>query len=184
MKKLTFRGAMISGAVLSGLLTALTALGYAFFCTGWLLSTAITFGTVFYHFAMRLTVGALVPATFDHRSAWFQPKTFEAKLYRRLRVKKWKNRMPTYDPQLFSMPDNTMDAIVSHMCQAEVVHEIIIVCSFLPLLFSLLWGSFWVFFITSVLAAAIDTSFVIMQRYNRPRVEQLINKYTSRRDTL
>lgn len=92
--------------------------------------------------------------------------------------------MPTYDPRLFSMQNNTMDAIVSHMCQAEVVHEIIIVCSFLPLLFSLLWGSFWVFFITSVLAAAIDTSFVIMQRYNRPRVEQLINKYTSRRDTL
>ena len=176
MKKKTFRGFMIATAVCFGLLTALTAFGYACSQIGWLLDTAITFGTTFYHFAMRLVVGTFVPNTFDHKKGWFQPKAFEAELYRRLQVKKWKNHMPTFDPRLFSMQDNTPTAILAHMCQAEIVHEVIIVCSFLPVLFSLLWGSFWVFFITSVLAAGIDTSFVIMQRYNRPRVERLMSR--------
>ena len=135
MKKLTFRGFMIAATAFTGLLTLLTALGYAFFCAGWLLSTAIAFGTTFYHFAMRLTVGSLIPHSFDHRKSWFQPKRFEAKLYRKLQVKKWKNGMPTFDPRLFSMAENTPQSILAHMCQAEVVHEVIILCSFLPLLF-------------------------------------------------
>ena len=176
MKKLTFRGIMIAAAVSTGLLTLFAGLGYAFSRIGWLMDTAITFGTTFYHFAMRLVVGSFIPNTFDHRKDWFQPKAFEAELYRRLQVKKWKNHIPTFDPRLFSMQDNTPTAILAHMCQAEVVHEVIIVCSFLPVLFSLIWSSFWVFFITSVLAAEIDTSFVIMQRYNRPRVERLITR--------
>jgi len=184
MKKLTFKEQIIVFAGISGILTLLAALAHFVFPAEWLLSTAITCGTTFYHFVMRLLVGYSVPNTFDHRSVWFQPKSFEAKLYRKLQVKKWKNHMPTYDPRLFSLSDNTPDKVLAHMCQAEVVHEIIIVCSFLPLLCSLLWGSFWVFFITSILAAAIDTSFVIMQRYNRPRVERLIKKQLSRRDTL
>lgn len=162
----------------------LCALIYRFTPLGWLLSCAITFGTTFYHFAMRLIVGYLIPNAFDHRSAWFQPKAFEMKLYQKLQVKKWKDRMPTYDPRLFSITDNTLDTIVRNMCQAEVVHEVIILCSFLPLLFSLIWDSFFVFFITSVLAAAVDTLFVIMQRYNRPRLVRLMNKQNSRRDTL
>ena len=180
MKKLTFRSAMIVAAIITGLLTLLTTLSYAFFPAGWLLSTVITLGTTFYHFAMRLLVGHLIPNTFDHRCIWFQPKAFEAKLYRTLRVKKWKDRMPTYDPRLFSLTENTPEQILRNMCQSEIVHEVIIACSFLPLLFSLLWDSFYVFFITSVLAAATDALFVIIQRYNRPRVERLLNKQSRR----
>lgn len=162
----------------------LCTLIYRFTPLGWLLSCAITFGTTFYHFAMRLLVGYLVPNTFDYRSAWFRPKPFEAKLYRKLRVKKWKDRMPTYDPRLFSMAENTPEQILKNMCQSEVVHEIIVLLSFLPLLFTLIWDDFFVFLITSVLAAVADTSFVILQRYNRPRVERLINKQNIRRSPL
>ena len=180
MKKLTFRGAMIAAAGCFGLLTTLAVLAYRLLDAQWSLSLAITFGTTFYHFAMRLLVGYSVPNTFDYRSAWFQPKSFEAKLYRKLQVKKWKDHIPTYNPRLFSLSDNTPNEILAHMCQAEVVHEIIIVGSFLPVLFSLMWDSFWVFFITSTLAAAIDTSFVIMQRYNRPRLGDLLQKQQNR----
>lgn len=184
MKKLTFRGAILAAAILTGLLTALTALGYRMYPAGWLLSCAITFGTTFYHFAMRLLVGALVSNRFDCRSPWFQPKAFEAPLYKALKVKKWKDRMPTYDPRLFCLTENTLEQIVRNMCQAEVVHEVIVLLSFVPMLFSLVWGSFPVFLITSILAAGIDTLFVMLQRYNRPRLVRLMNKQHSRRCTL
>ena len=56
------------------------------------------------------------------------------------------------------------------MCQAEIVHEVIVVLSFLPLLAAIPFGAFPVFLITSLLAAMYDLTFVIMQRYNRPRI--------------
>ena len=143
---------------------------------GLLLTFAISFGTTCYHFAMRLLVGVIIPNRFDPQAKWFQPKSFEAVLYRFLRVKHWKKHMPTYDPRLFSLQENTAEQIAANMCQAEVVHETIILCSFLPLLFSLVWGDFPIFLITSLAAALLDTLFVIMQRYNRPRILRLMTK--------
>lgn len=179
MKKLTFRDWILIFAIFTGLATALAALGYVLLSAGWLLTVAISFGTTFYHFAMRLLVGYFIPNTFDYRRAWFQPRSFEKKLYRFLRVKKWKDRMPTYDPRLFCLTENSLAQIVNNMCQAELVHEVIAVLSFLPLLFSFVWDSFWVFLITSVLAAAIDTLFVMLQRYNRPRLVKILTKQRS-----
>lgn len=179
MKKITFPRIMIGTTWISGLVALGAALLYRLTEAGWLLSLAITFFTVFYHFAMRLTVGALIPNTVCPTSRWFQPRPFEAPLYKRLRVKKWKDRMPTYDPRLFSLQDNTLEGIVRNMCQAEVVHEVIALCSFIPLLFSLMWGTFGVFLTTSLLAAALDLSFVMLQRYNRPRILRLIKMQTA-----
>ena len=87
--------------------------------------------------------------------------------------------MPTYDPRQFSLNENTPEQVVRNMCGAEVVHEIIMVCSFLPLLTVPLFGAFWVFFITSLLAALFDCLFVIAQRYNRPRLERILRKKES-----
>ena len=50
------------------------------------------------------------------------------------------------------------------------------VASFVPLLFSLAVGVLPVFLITSLIAAAFDMIFVIIQRYNRPRLLRLINR--------
>ena len=62
------------------------------------------------------------------------------------------------------------------MCQAELVHETITVLSFVPVLFAIWFGQLPVFLITSLLAAAFDMQFVILQRFNRPRVIKFINK--------
>lgn len=50
------------------------------------------------------------------------------------------------------------------------MHRIIMVLSFVPLLFIIPFGEPAVFAITSVAACLIDCTFVIIQRYNRPRV--------------
>ena len=145
-----------------------------------ILSIAITFGTISYHFLMRLFVGYVVNGIFHNRfnynRKWFQEKKFEKRLYEVLRVKKWKDKMPTFAPEMLDLKAHTWEEIAGAMCQSEVVPSIIVVLCFVPILATLLWGTFWVFFITSVLSACVESMFVIMQRYNRPRVIKMIEK--------
>ena len=160
---------------------ALTAVFYGLnrcFPTDLFFSLAITAGTTFYHFGMRLLVGAVLPRCFRHPEScrWFQQKAFEPRLYESLNVKGWKNRMPTYDPSSFSLRENTLEQVIFNCCVSEAVHEVIVLLSFVPLLFTLLWGALPVFLITSMLAAAYDSCFIIMQRYNRPRLVQILSK--------
>ena len=145
--------------------------------SGALLSLAITFGTIAYHFLMRLAVGHVIDRIMqnqaDYTHPWFQVGQRETRFYNKLRLKHWKNRMPTYAPDLFDPDRHSWDEIAQAMCQAELVHETIVVFSFLPLLAAIWWDSFGVFLVTSLCAAALDLSFVFMQRYNRPRVLRL-----------
>lgn len=145
-----------------------------------LLSLAITFGTCSYHFLMRLIVGCGINAVYhnrmDYHKKWFQPKTWESGVYKKLKVKNWKEKMPTYDVDTFSFELHSMEEIVMAMCQSEVVHEAIVVLSFIPVSFSIRFASFGVFLVTSILAAIFDMMFVIMQRYNRPRLVRILKK--------
>ena len=141
---------------------------------------SITFCTALYHFAMRLMVGIIcnkfIEPKLNYNSEWFKEKKFEKKLYKFLKVKKWKKFAPTYSPESFSLKDNSKEDIIRTMCGAEVVHEIIIVLSFLPLLVSVQLDSVIEFIITSVIAALVDSVFVIIQRFNRPRVWKLLER--------
>lgn len=143
-------------------------------------SVAITFGTTFYHFAMRLAVGDLIGRIFhnhmDHTHKWFEEKAFEQKLYKKIKVKNWKKRLPTLNPQDFSLKEHSVEDIIQVTCQAEIVHEVIMVLSFVPVLFTGWLGSFDTFFITSCAACLFDSLFVIIQRYNRPRLMRLLRK--------
>ena len=173
------RGMRVIAAVSVGLLFVFTV-WYLCFPSGWVLSAAITFGTVAYHFCMRLVVGMLIDRRMQNRAdgtkPWFRMRTWERQLYARLGVKHWKRWLPTYDADAFSPKCHTWEEIVGAMCQAEIVHEIIIPLSFLPM-FAVPWfGAFPVFFCTSILAALFDLQFVILQRYNRPRVLRFIEK--------
>lgn len=179
MKKPTsFPKVMKGTAAVTFAATAILALVNHFLPQGWLTAAAISTGTTCYHFAMRLAVGwvipKLLPRELHHK--WFQPKAFEPRLYEKLNVKRWKDHMPTYDPASFSLRENTLDQIVYNSCVSEAVHEVIIVLSFVPLLFTIWWGTFPVFLITSILAAMLDCSFVLIQRYNRPRLVRILKK--------
>lgn len=167
-------------AVVLVVLTIIFALIYQWNPNTVILSMAITFGTISYHFLMRLAVGYVVNGIFhnkfNYKRKWFQEKKFEKRLYEVLRVKKWKDKMPTFAPEMLDLKVHTWEEIAGAMCQSEVVHSIIVVLCFVPILATLIWGTFWVFFITSVLAACVESMFVIMQRYNRPRVIRMIEK--------
>ena len=164
--------------------TVILAISYKVTSSGILLPLAITSGTIAYHFVMRLMVGLAFHATMrnkaDYRKRWYQVSKREMAVYEKLKVKQWKRRMPTYDPALFDPRLHTWEEIVQAMCQAELVHETIAVLSFLPILAGIWFGEYTVFIVTSVLSAACDMVFVIMQRYNRQRVTKLLNRKSVR----
>lgn len=164
--------------------TVILAISYKVTSSGILLPLAITSGTIAYHFVMRLMVGLAFHATMrnkaDYRKRWYQVSKREMAVYEKLKVKQWKRRMPTYDPALFDPRLHTWEEIVQAMCQAELVHETITVLSFLPILAGIWFGEYPVFIVTSVLSAACDMVFVIMQRYNRQRVTKLLNRKSVR----
>ena len=169
--------------ILALLFTALTMVFvniYQFHKIGFILAMGITFATFSYHFLMRLAVGTVVNCIvqnrMDYTKWWFRPRSFEKRVYDFLKVKKWKRYVPTYDPDTFSIEKHSLKEIVQATCQSEVVHEIIFVFSFLPILFSIPFGEFFIFLITSILAALFDLTFVILQRYNRPRILSLMER--------
>ncbi len=148
--------------------------------TGIYKTLAITAGTIAYHFIIRMVAGyafnGLKRNHADYHHRWYQIHSWENKLYSLMNVKLWKNKMPTFDPDMFNPKIHTWDEIVQAMCQSELVHETNVVLSFVPVIASVWFGAFWVFFITSLAGACFDMCFVIMQRYNRPRVVKIAGR--------
>ncbi len=143
------------------------------------LTLTITFGTSFYHFAMRLAVGLAVKAAGD----CYRPESFrfrvsdrEADFYRRLKLNKLiRHGIPTYSPEEFDA-SRGVAALLQSTCRAETVHEVIIILSFLPLVINFVFPSA-AFLITSVIGAMIDLFFVAVQRCNRPRLARLARRF-------
>ena len=169
-----------TAALVTVILTAVLTAAYVLFPLDWLLACAITFGTTAYHFVMRLAVGYAVPRLtdydFDYRHRWFRPRAWEAGFYKKLNIRRWKGKLPTYAPEQFSLTGNSLHRVIQNMCGAEIVHETIMILSFLPLLAVPVFGAFPVFFFTSLLSALYDSIFVMAQRYNRPRLVRIYEK--------
>lgn len=166
-------------AWLSVLLTIVTLVIYRFKLSEVFFATTITFGTVSYHFLMRLLVGSLFDLLMnnkvDYSKKWFRVGKTEQTLYKILRVKEWKKYFPTYDSNAFDKKQRSWNEIAQAMCQAELVHETIVILSFVPIVFSLWFGATLVFVLTSIFSALFDLIFVMIQRYNRPRVLKMLS---------
>ena len=141
----------------------------------------ITVGVTLYHFAMRLAVGSVVNAIMknnaDHKSVWFREKSFERRLYKLLRVRRWKKYIPTYSPDTFDAGKKTVKEIVGATCQAEIVHELIMALSLLPIALIPFLGGAAALIITSALSMLVDSAFVILQRYNRPKIVRVMERF-------
>lgn len=88
-------------AAIALLLTILFSSLYQTAGNGVIFSLAIASGTIAYHFIIRLLVGYLFNVKMknraDYTKKWYRVSDTEMKLYRKLKVKKWKNKMPTFD---------------------------------------------------------------------------------------
>ena len=165
-------------AALSLIASVTLGITYAYLDIDILLTLTIVFGVIAYHLIMRLLVGLIYSKIMnnhvDYKKWWFKANKLEMSFYKILKVKKWKGRLPTYDKASFDLKAHSLEEIASAMCQSELVHETIMILSFLPIICGIWFHAWLVFIITSVLSALFDYIFVIVQRYNRQRVVHLI----------
>lgn len=137
----------------------------------------VTCFTIMYHLWLRIIMGNVTKLfRIEYTMPWFKELPFEKKIYKALKVKSWKNKALTYNPELFSLKNYSLKDIANTMCKAELDHEINVLISLSTLLFSLIWGMLWIFALTAFLAILFDSQFIAIQRYNRPRVLILINR--------
>ena len=144
-----------------------------------ILWTGVTAFTIMYHLWVRIIMGnvsKIFKKHINYNQWWFKEKTFEKKFYEFLKVKKWKRKALTYNPELFSLKDYSLQEIANTMCKSEVDHWINEVISLSTLLFACAWGEFWIFLITAIAAMIFDAQFIVIQRYNRPRIIKILEK--------
>ena len=87
---------------------------------------AITCFTIAYHFIIRLVIGNIIPRfkrKINYKSNWFKTKDWELKIYKKLKVKDWKDKVPTFDPEEYDMEKLTLEQLIVNMCNSEWVHE-------------------------------------------------------------
>lgn len=169
-------------------LTAILSALYVCFEDPILQTLLITAGTTAYHFWMRLAIGYAVersfPTSVDPNGFWFRERDWEKRLYKRLRVRKWAKCVPTFKPEQFDIRTHTTDELIRQTCLSETVHTWIVLGGFLTLLFCFFFddplANLPPFLITAILAGAYDLQFVILQRYNRPKLLRL-NEHRTRR---
>ena len=139
----------------------------------------ITAFTIMYHFWVRIIMGnvsKLFKKHINYNQWFFKEKSFEKRLYKLLRVKNWKGKALTYNPESFSLKEHSLEEIANTMTKSEIDHWINEVISLTTILFAIPWGELWIFLITAIFAMIFDAQFIIIQRYNRPRVIKLLKK--------
>ena len=135
--------------------------------------------TIIYHFLYRILIGELVSMLdskkdINNDSILLYEFGFEKKLYDFLKVKQWKNYMVTAKPKQFDIYSKSFADLLKSMLIAEKVHIICFFLSYIPILFISKTGMAQAIVSICVIGSLIDLAYVIIQRYNIPRVKALL----------
>jgi len=144
-----------------------------------ILWTGITAFTITYHFWVRIILGnvsKLFRKHINYKQWWFKERKFEKNLYKFLKVKEWKGKALTYNPEQFDLKENSLEKIANTMTKSEVDHWINEAISVSTIFFGFIWGKIWIFAITALAAMIFDSQFIIIQRYNRPRIIKILER--------
>ncbi len=148
-----------------------------------LFDTFVFFIAIVAHFFIMFLTAPIVQIVFkkkfDYNSNWFKLKKYENQLYAFLKIKKWKNKIVTYNKKLYSVKKHSLIDTIMLTCHAEVVHELIAVTSYLPIILGAFLGDYHILVVMSVVFSVAHVPFILVQRYNRPRLVSLYFKYNS-----
>ena len=137
---------------------------------------------IFYHFGLRIFMGEITKLfKISNTHPWFKERSFEKKLYKWLRVRKWKDKVLTFDPEAYDFKNRTLEQLATTMAKSETDHWINEVISLTSILFFFVFGNLPAFIISAVAAMLFDAQFIIVQRFNRPIVLKLMNRLNKRK---
>lgn len=134
--------------------------------------------------ALSVVVGEALPRRWFHpEKRFWRGYAWErgGQIYRRLGVHVWKDCMPDMSRILsfavkkkaaLARTADSMDRLVRETCEAEFIHWalILLVTPLLPVLAGGVGA------VAAILYAAGNLVFVVIQRYNRPRLMQILEK--------
>ena len=147
-----FKNFMQIMAILSLILAILFGIFDYVFINAIFYILAIVFFIISYHLGIRVILGEIIPKfknKINPDAKRYKLTRFEEILYKKLNVKKWKDKVPTYDPDEFDFEKNTKEQLLINMCNSENVHEINIVASYAIILFAIPFGMLWLFVISA-----------------------------------
>ncbi len=144
------------------------------------LKSAMAFFLIFcYEIVIRFLNGQVVNLLFhnriDYRLRWFRSYDFETKFFKTIRIKQWKNKMPTYDDRLYSLKEKNLEEIMMACCQSEIFHESNMLFGFSALFLTNALGvSSGIAIFWAIGIACLDFSLAAIQRFNRPRLKRAL----------
>ena len=132
---------------------------------------------ILYHFGLRIYFGKLTnKLKINYNHPWYKTRKFEEPLYKLLHVRKWKEKVLTFEPDKYDFENVTLEQLATTMSKSELDHWINELISILSMFFAFIWGCAPAFVISAVAAMLFDAQFIVVQRFNRPIVIRLINK--------
>jgi len=138
--------------------------------------------TILYHFWLRIIMGSVTRRfPIRYTAWWFKERRFERRLYKLLRVRKWKGKVLTYDPDAFLLEKHGYEGVANAMAKAETDHWINELISLSTMFFPLLWGAPWLFISTGIVGMLFDMQFILVQRFHRPIIVRVIDKERKRK---
>ncbi len=129
---------------------------------------------------LSFIIGRLLPKGWFHADKFpYKTAAGEQKIYQTLRVKSWQSKVPDMS-RLFRhiMPAKKMTAetvadiprMLEETCVAELTHTLL---SILGLAMLWLWPGWGGIIVTIIYILLGNVPFIIIQRYNRPRLQRL-----------
>ena len=132
-------------------------------------------------------LGRILPkGWFNSRAFPYKPLDFEAGLYKKLRVKQWQNTLPDMSRILPKLTQATVTTstpkkmtadygsrlprMLQETCVAEFIHVLLSILGFGAVF---IVGGAWGWIISIVYFLAGNLPYIIIQRYNRPRLLRL-----------
>lgn len=151
------------------------------FENGVILWTGIVSFMILYHFGLRIFMGKVTKRfNINYNHPWYKHRRFEEWIYKCIMIRKWKDKVLTFEPELYDVKNRTLDQLATTMSKSELDHWINEIISMVSILFALLWGQWAIFISTAVIAMLFDAQFIVVQRYNRPIVLKLIERQKAR----
>jgi len=120
---------------------------------------------------------------------WFQPKRFpyrsrkhEEKLFKKLKVKKWQNKLPDMSKilprwmppkHLLGNYKERLQLMIQETCIAEFIHKL---CAVSGLYCLKIWPGAGGCVVVSIHVMLLNLPYILIQRFNRPRLMALKEK--------
>lgn len=137
------------------------------------------------HLGISWGIRQIPLAFFDQHAAWFRSFSFEddGKFWQKqLRIARWKDRLPEgtqidssgFNKSRLQRKDHVyLHRFIVETCRAELTHWLLLfsVCVFF------LWNPLWAAVLNILYALLANLPFILIQRYNRPRLRRVYDSY-------